>query len=108
MSKKPKTAEYGDFQTPEGLARSVCAMLASQGADPAALLEPSCGLGRFLFAGLDRFGGIRNAIGVDINRVYIRHAETVLRQRRDADRVPLIEADFFHTDWPRGIAQLPV
>src|SRR5260370_3566256 len=101
MSKKPKTAEYGDFQTPEGLARSVCAMLASQGADPAALLEPSCGLGRFLFAGLDRFGGIRNAIGVGLNRVYIRHTGTRLRPRRNSDRGPHIAADFFQTGWPR-------
>lgn len=99
--------EYGDFQTPEGLVRNVCAILVKQDVQPAALLEPTCGLGRFLFAGLDQFKEIKKAVGADINPEYIKYAEIVRRQRRDADKVRLLEADFFQTDWSKVIAELP-
>jgi hypothetical protein len=107
MSKKPKIAAYGDFQTPEGLARDICAILEGQGVQPAALLEPTFGLGRFLFAALDRFKGISKAVGADINPEYIRRAQAVLRHRPDANRVRLAAADFFETDWAKVIAELP-
>lgn len=107
MSQKARIAEYGDFQTPEGLARDVCSLLFRQGVRPAALLEPTCGLGRFLLAGLDRFKEIEQAFGADINVAYVQHVEAILRQRPDADKVRLLSADFFHTDWAKRIAKLP-
>jgi hypothetical protein len=107
MSNKAKSAEYGDFQTPESLARTVCALLARQGVRPAALLEPTCGLGRFLFAGLDQFKEVKKAIGADINADYVKRAEASLRQRQDAEKVRLVEADFFLTDWEKVVAELP-
>jgi hypothetical protein len=66
-SKAEQKAEYGDFQTPEVLARGVCALLSEHGLRPHALLEPTCGLGRFLFAGLDQFKEVKKALGADIN-----------------------------------------
>lgn len=102
-----KIKEYGDFQTPEKLACEVCAHLSKHGLRPAALLEPTCGLGRFLFAGLDQFREIKTALGSDINEKYIQQAEAVLQHRRDADKVRLVAADFFVTDWEKVIAELP-
>lgn len=107
MSKTSKMAEYGDFQTPERLARNVCAILLREGVAPAALLEPTCGRGSFLFAGLDCFQEIKYAVGADINPEYITHAESVVRQRLDATKVRLVAADFFQTDWARVIRELP-
>lgn len=107
MTKSRKTAEYGDFQTPESLARNVCALLHRQGVQPSALLEPTCGLGGFLFASLDRFSEIQHAVGADINRAYIQHAEAILRRRADASKVCLLEQDFFQADWADRIAELP-
>ena len=86
MNRLGKTIEYGDFQTPENLARDVCALLARQDVRPAALLEPTCGLGRFLFAGLDRFEEVKKAIGADINADYIKRAEAVRRHDRTPTR----------------------
>jgi hypothetical protein len=107
MSKKANTVEYGDFQTPENLARTICALLARQGVRPAALLEPTCGLGSFLLAGLDRFTDVNKAIGADISTDYIKRTAADLRQRPDADKVRLFVADFFQSDWEKVIDELP-
>jgi hypothetical protein len=107
MSKKPKLAEYGDFQTPPGLARAVCAIVAKQGIVPAALLEPTCGLGSLLFAGLDVFEDATQAVGMEINPKYIERATEVSRSRPDAKKVRIVQADVFQTDWKSVIAELP-
>jgi len=107
MSKTKAVAEFGDFQTPTGLARVACALLARRRLRPAALLEPTCGLGNFLFAGLDQFQGVKAAIGAEINPYYVEQAEAALRQRGGDDRVRLVEADFFVTDWKNVIDDLP-
>ena len=107
MAKSKKVAEYGDFQTPTGLAHKVCTLLAKTGLQPASLLEPTCGLGNFLFAGLDQFQGVQAAIGAEINPYHVEQAETTLRHRGKDDRVRLVEADFFVTDWKTVIRELP-
>lgn len=100
-SKTKRKAEYGDFQTPETLARDVCALLRKHGLRPKSLLEPTCGLGKFLFAALDQFKEAQQALGADINAQYIKQAGTHLRRRQDAAKAQLLEADFFVTDWRR-------
>jgi hypothetical protein len=102
-----KTKEYGDFQTPEALAGNVCALLRQHELRPAALLEPTCGLGRFLFAALDWFPEVQKALGADINARYIEQAGATLQRRQDAEKVQLAEADFFVTDWMKVISELP-
>jgi hypothetical protein len=102
-----KTKEYGDFQTPTALALEVCTLLSKQGLRPAALLEPTCGLGRFLFAALDQFEEVQQALGADINVQYIQQAGASRQRRQDAEKVRLVEADFFVTDWEKVIARLP-
>ena len=107
MTDKAKTAEYGDFQTPAGLARSVCAVLKAQGVRPASLLEPTCGVGGFLLAGLHEFPELHSAFGADINADYVKQAERALPQRPDAHRARLVVADCFQIDWASVIAELP-
>ena len=46
--------------------------------EPAALLEPTCGLGNFLFAGLDQFKTVQKVFGADINPEYVAQAECAL------------------------------
>ena len=75
VGKAKHKAEYGDFQTPIALARAVCARVGDCGLQPAALLEPTCGFGNFLFAGLDQFKGVDEAVGVDINAEHLQRAE---------------------------------
>jgi hypothetical protein len=107
MTRKKERAEYGDFQTPPELARAVCALLAEHGLQPAAMLEPTCGIGNFLFAGLDRFTGVREAFAADIKAEHVERARVSLHARSDANKVNLVQANFFVTDWKRVIGQLP-
>jgi len=107
MAKTRQIAEFGDFQTPAELAREVCTLLTLIGVRPAAILEPTCGLGSFLFAGLDRFQGVKKALGADINAEYVKRAKAMLRQRTDAKKARVVEANFFATDWTHVIADLP-
>ena len=106
-NKTKQVVEYGDFQTPDKLARDVLRMLTGRGVDPASLLEPTCGLGSFLFAGLDRFENVKKAMGADINAQYIKRAQSTLQRRQDADKTQLMAADFFLTDWEKVISELP-
>ena len=69
-------------------------------------MEPTCGLGNFSFAGLDEFKNIQRALGADINPEYIERAEHVLRQRQEADKVELVRASFFVTDWQAVLREL--
>lgn len=106
-SKSKQRAEYGDFQTPPELASAVCNLLGKQGEQPAALIEPTCGLGSFLFAGLERFTGLRQVIGAEINAEYITQARARLLKLGNPERVNLVEADFFVTDWQKVVAEMP-
>lgn len=107
MTRTRSKAEFGDFQTPRALAKAVCELLLARGTRPAALLEPNCGLGNLLFAGLDRFRDANVALGFDINAGHLQEARTALEHRHDRGKVELIEADFYATDWPKVLDALP-
>jgi len=107
MAKSKAKAEFGDFQTPSALARQVCAALARRGIKPASLIEPTCGLGRFLFAGLDEFTSVELAFGLELNPRYVERTNAELRDRPDAQKVSLVEANFFATDWKALMRDLP-
>ena len=49
MSQKNKI-EFGDFQTPDGLALRLVSLLRSHGVMPETVIEPTCGVGSFLVA----------------------------------------------------------
>lgn len=102
-----KTVEYGDFQTPTGLARAVCGLLASRGLSPASIVEPTCGLGNFLIAALERFPAARCAWGVDINPSYVRSAEAATAAKGFSERTRLVCGDFFGIDWAGFLGDLP-
>lgn len=100
------TVEYGDFQTPPGLAQSVCRLLADRGLSPASIVEPTCGLGSFLIAALERFPKAACALGVDINATYLRCVEESAAAKQLGDRTRLICGDFFQIDWPKRLSGL--
>lgn len=96
-------AEFGDFQTPDALAREICESLRLP---PRSLVEPTCGAGGFLHAALDAFPSLERVIGRDINPGYIRQtAERLPAAQRK--RVALAARSFFDTDWAKLLAALP-
>lgn len=99
--------EYGDFQTPPGLAREVCQALSREDLRPAALVEPTCGVGRFLAAGLEAFPSLQHVLAADINPNYVALARAAVPNSPAQPAVELVAADFFATDWGARFAKLP-
>lgn len=100
-----KKVEFGDFQTPPALAAAVCRQLYQSGVRPAAVLEPTCGVGGFLVAAADRFGPGAALRGYEIDPAHARRAAAAAARCGNASSVAA--ADFFETDWGAVVAGLP-
>lgn len=97
MSKK---VEFGDFQTPQSLALSVCKRLAELGFDPDVIIEPTCGIGSFVQAAASSFPSA-TICGYEINASYLEKLTCAISGTDYSDRIHLAQADFFCTDWSR-------
>lgn len=106
-AKRKKTIEYGDFQTPNALARAVCARLYAIGIRPDTVVEPTCGVGAFLLAASESFPEATQIFGFEINQEYL----DILHQHIDKfpidPGIQLQQSDFFATDWKVRFEQMP-
>jgi SAM-dependent methyltransferase len=100
-------AEFGDFQTPLGLAREVCSFIARTGFSPASVLEPTCGLGAFIQAAVETFPGVSHVVGMDRDARYVQQAREVTARAREGRSLEIREGDFFDTDWCSVVGALP-
>lgn len=106
MAKSLDKWQFGDFQTPDSLAREVTQVLKiNHKILPNIVIEPSCGKGAFLRAVLDDFPDAKT-IGLDINKKYIEEARSSISNRQNSSHVTLYESDFFETDWGTLISNL--
>ncbi|MDE5643704.1 MAG: SAM-dependent methyltransferase [Muribaculaceae bacterium] len=78
---------YGDWQTPIALAEKVCDIHLSKYGSPDIVIEPTCGLGAFVFSALIKFQNIKEIHAVEINRQYT--IELKLKLLLDALNTPL-------------------
>ena len=99
MREAHRKIEFGDFQTPLSLAEEVCALLKKAGCCPRTIIEPSCGEGSFLEAGVRVFGTETAYFGFDINSDYIARAKKRLSACHPNMKVQLCTQDFFTFDW---------
>jgi hypothetical protein len=111
-SRLTRRVEFGDFQTPIGLARRVADRVAGLGCGterfaPASIVEPSCGEGNLLFAAADRFPEFRKAVGVEIQPRYIERLCERRATRADGARISVCRANFFEHEWATTLATLP-
>ncbi len=100
-----RSAEFGDFQTPDALAICVCNLLRQQGEEPDAVVEPTVGRGAFLTAAANAFP---SAIlrGWDIHAPYVCETEKRIAEKGAADRSAVVCGDFFACDWERQFEAL--
>lgn len=96
--------EFGDFQTPFGLARDVCRLLAQTDLSPCSILEPTCGKGAFLDAALQAFPGATVVRGFDCNPDHVHVSLGAVAHHPDA-RVEC--GDFFKVNWDGVLSELP-
>lgn len=99
--------EYGDFQTPRALAEGVCRLLSARGISPAAVLEPTCGLGNFICEAMHAFPQAQRFLGFDINRVYVAKAREETAREHPGQSVVIKEGNFFDLDWKKIVDGLP-
>lgn len=108
IASHPKSkVEFGDFQTPMGLARAVARQVAASGFAPRTIIEPSCGAGGLLFAATDEFPAFSTALGLEIQPRHMAAAMERRAGRQDADRITILEGDFFARDWADALGTLP-
>ncbi len=99
--------EFGDFQTPDGLALAICQKLRALGMNPNVVLEPTCGVGAFVMAAAQTFPEAQKILGFEINQMYLDTLQQRLLQAPDSSRVFLEQADFFDTPWQEKISTIP-
>lgn len=107
MTHNLKGDEFGDFQTPSILTGQVCRLLANQGLTPASVIEPTCGIGNFLFAALDQFPAVKRALGIEINQAYVDKLTAGLQACSYVNKVRVIRESFFHVDLVTLLRDLP-
>jgi hypothetical protein len=87
--------EYGDFQTPESLAMRAVALIARLFDNPDYVVDPTSGIGNFLFAAANYWNGTAIYEGYEINK---HHVETSRLRLADLG-VEVHHRDFFTEDW---------
>lgn len=99
--------EFGDFQTPDGLAAQVAEVVAHRGVDPASIIEPTCGIGAFLFAALAQFPRTSSALGVELNSESFQEVSQRFSNGPHSQVLNLRQANFFTFDWPAALGKMP-
>lgn len=97
--KAKQRTEFGDFQTPEVLARKICEVVRNLGISPGSILEPTCGKGSFLRASIDFFPMCRDVFGYEIKPEYVQTAGAI-------EGAAVYCQDFFRKDWPSTLKRL--
>jgi len=99
--------EFGDFQTSIALARAICSLVARSGFSPASILEPTCGTGAFLVAGLETFPAVSRVLGFEINAEYAAQARRAVAGFSLPARIEIQQSDVFLIHWHEVIKELP-
>ena len=90
--------EFGDFQTPMGLAQDVIGFLKSSNISPQYVIEPTCGLGSFVLAASQSLDTIRHCYAYDVNPRYVQALRSKL-PKSNGIRYTVAEQDFYSCDW---------
>lgn len=93
--------EYGDFQTPDHLAKRVVTIVDKLFGRPQVVIEPTAGLGAFLQASADHWGARSEYVGFEINSKYVDLARARLSDRG----IQIHQRDFFNEDWSHHLAR---
>lgn len=94
--------EFGDWQTPIGLAERVVTLVSELYGVPESVVEPTCGVGTFLSASGAEWGDRVTYHGYEVNEAYVEQA----RSKLDGKGVQIFQCDFFGEDWAANIQGL--
>lgn len=105
--KRRQVCEFGDFQTPDNMARWVTQVVKQLNIKPQAILEPTCGCGSFLLAAIESFPETQQFVGVEINEAHLNKLRTRLAATSSIAPVTTLHANFFNVDWSGILNKLP-
>ena len=97
--------EYGDWQTNQDLALSICHLLKKQGIRPQVIKEPTCGKGHFILAALQTFDNIEEIYGIEIYKPYLQTLKLDILQhyldhpQASKSTIHLLHRNFFDFDF---------
>ena len=103
---RKRKIEFGDFQTPDNLARKVCDRLVALGICPDVVIEPTCGVGAFVLAAAYSFPEAREIFGFEENGAYLDSLRAKLPNNLANTHFRLEQANFFSTDWRSKLCHL--
>lgn len=84
--------EFGDYQTPDFFAETICSLLHNKlHLNPDVIIEPTSGMGNFISASFKAFPQVKRVYGLEMNREYCEKC----RQRITDDRLQIINDNFF-------------
>lgn len=69
---------YGDWQTPVSLAEKICENHILKHGNPDVVIEPTCGLGAFVFSALKKFSNLSEIHAIEINYQYAKELKLKL------------------------------
>lgn len=107
MIENAKKIEYGDFQTPEELAREVCGLLKRNGVSPSSIVEPTCGVGTFFMEALRAFREAKAGYACDVDGEYVNVLRNRLSSTETSVPIKIQTADFFSKDWESELRDMP-
>lgn len=93
--------EYGDFQTPESLAKRVVSLVDNLLGTPEIVIEPTVGLGSFLKASAEKWREKAEYEGYEINKSYVDYASKSLSQFK----AQIFHRDFFNENWKNNLSK---
>lgn len=94
--------QFGDFQTPESLARLSMKLLKDKHhLEPDSIIEPSCGEGAFVEAAAYEYSDA-SILGVDINPNYSAKAQ---ERTSFSNNTKILCSNFFTTDWAHELEE---
>lgn len=100
MSGNDLKKEFGDYQTPEDFANSVCRFLYSGlKIRPEYIVEPTSGIGNFIKASLKNFIDVKKIIGIEINKKYCDEMLLSIKN----DKVQINCSNFFDYDLSKHV-----
>lgn len=104
-NERKRRAEFGDWQTPDELARASCLKLIALGIVPDVVIEPTCGVGAFVLAANAAFPDAKAIHGYEVNPEYlIKLKDRLGDSGANNAHVQIHEADFFTHDWETSLA----
>ena len=106
MAKSIDKCQFGDFQTPDDLAKEViCTLRSNHKISPDFVIEPSCGKGSFVRAALNEFSN-SIILGLDINSEYVAEANLSISKYKNSGNATIYQSDFFNTNWKDLISKV--